>query len=86
MRRARSPDVVVGNGWTLVGYQPLTRYRRKGVALSRALADEGINTLAVPSGTLAIYLFLAVLVGIVAAIGPARRAARVDVLRAVVAE
>jgi len=57
-----------------------------GIALSRALVDQGIHTLAIPSGTLTIYLLLAVLVGIVAAIGPARRAAKVDVLRAVIVD
>ena len=57
-----------------------------GIALSRALVNQGINTVAIPMGTLAIYLLLAVLVGIVAAIGPARRAAKVDVLRAVLVD
>ncbi len=57
-----------------------------GIALSRALVKQGINTVAIPTGTLAIYLLLAVLVGIMAAIGPARPAAKVDVLRAVLVD
>ena len=57
-----------------------------GVALSRALADQGITQLAVPALTLAGYLVVATLVGVVAAIGPARRASKVDVLRAVTIE
>jgi putative ABC transport system permease protein len=57
-----------------------------GIALSRALADQGISALRVPAGTLAVYLVVAALVGILAAIGPARRASRVDVLRAVTVE
>ena len=57
-----------------------------GIALSRALVDEGVTRLAVPSGTLAAYLAVAALVGVLAAIGPARRASRVDVLRAVTTE
>ena len=57
-----------------------------GSALSRSLADQGITTLAIPSGTLAIYLVVATLVGVLAAIGPARRASRVDLLRAVTTE
>jgi putative ABC transport system permease protein len=57
-----------------------------GIALSRALADEGITTVSVPLGTLAIYLVVAIGVGILAALGPGRRASRVDVLRALTAE
>jgi putative ABC transport system permease protein len=57
-----------------------------GIALSRALADEGITTVTVPTVTLAIYLVVAVAVGLLAAIGPARRASRVDVLKAVTTE
>jgi len=57
-----------------------------GIALSRALADEGITAVAVPTGTLAIYLVIATAVGVLAAIGPARRASRVDVLQAIATE
>jgi putative ABC transport system permease protein len=57
-----------------------------GVALSRALADEGITTISVPVSTLAIYLLVAVAVGLLAALGPARRASRVDVLKAITTE
>jgi putative ABC transport system permease protein len=57
-----------------------------GLALSRALADEGITTVAVPVWTLAGYLVVAAVVGVLAAIGPARRAGRVDILEAITAE
>jgi putative ABC transport system permease protein len=57
-----------------------------GIALSRALLDQGVTQLAVPTGTLTGYLAIAALVGVLAAIGPARRASRVDVLRAVTTE
>jgi putative ABC transport system permease protein len=57
-----------------------------GIALSRALLDQGVTRLAVPTGMLALYLVIAALVGVLAAIGPARRARRVDVLRAVTTE
>jgi putative ABC transport system permease protein len=57
-----------------------------GIALSRALLDQGVTRLAVPAGTLAVYLVIAALVGVLAAVGPARRASRVDVLRAVTTE
>ena len=52
---------------------------------SRPLADEGF-TLTIPFGVLVMLLVLAVLAGIVAAIGPARRASRLDVLEALAYE
>ena len=55
-----------------------------GVALSRALGDQGITLVSVPVVQLGVYLVVAATVGIVAAIGPARHASNVDVLRAVV--
>ena len=57
-----------------------------GVALSRALVDEGITTIAIPTLTLAVYLVVAAAVGVLAALGPARRASRVDFLRAIASE
>ena len=57
-----------------------------GAALvSRPLADEGF-TLSYPVVTLIVLLVLAALAGVVAAIGPARRASRLDVLRAIATE
>jgi putative ABC transport system permease protein len=53
--------------------------------VSRPLADEGFE-LAYPVGTLLILLVLAALAGVLAAIFPARRAAQLDVLRAVAYE
>jgi putative ABC transport system permease protein len=53
--------------------------------VSRPLADEGFR-LSYPVGTLIVLLVLAALAGVVAAIGPARRAARLDVLRALAYE
>ncbi len=57
-----------------------------GIALARALADEGITTVSIPTVTLLVYLLVAVVVGILAALGPARRASRIDVLRSLTAE
>jgi putative ABC transport system permease protein len=57
-----------------------------GWALVRALRDEGIDQFTVPYGTLLIVVVLAALAGVVAAVLPARRAAKLDVLRAIVAE
>jgi putative ABC transport system permease protein len=53
--------------------------------VSRPLADEGF-TLSYPVGTLVILLILAAGAGVVAAIGPARRAANLDVLEALAYE
>jgi putative ABC transport system permease protein len=55
------------------------------VVVSRPLADEGFE-LAYPVGTLIVLLVLAALAGVLAAIFPARRAARLDVLRALAYE
>jgi putative ABC transport system permease protein len=53
-----------------------------GWALVRALASEGFGTFVVPVGSLAVIVVLAALAGVAAAILPARRAARLDVLDA----
>jgi putative ABC transport system permease protein len=57
-----------------------------GWALIRALEDEGLTVFRVPYGSLAVIVVLAALAGMVAAIGPGRRAAKLNVLRAVVSE
>lgn len=54
-----------------------------GIALQRALADDGITELAVPVASLAVFLAVAAVIGVLAAVWPARRAARLDVLRAI---
>ncbi len=53
--------------------------------ISRPLADEGFE-LAYPVGTLLFLLVLAALAGVLAAIGPARRASRLNVLDALAYE
>jgi putative ABC transport system permease protein len=54
-----------------------------GVALQRALADEGLSELRFPVSRLVLFLAVAALAGVLAALLPARRAARLDVLRAI---
>jgi putative ABC transport system permease protein len=54
-----------------------------GVALVRALRDQGFTVIAVPVGRLLLALVVAFLLGIVAAIGAARRASKLDILRAI---
>ncbi|SDS46750.1 putative ABC transport system permease protein [Nocardioides scoriae] len=54
-----------------------------GIALMASLRDEGLEVTRVPWGSLGLYLVAAVVIGLVAAVLPARRAARLDVLRAI---
>ncbi|MEO6123120.1 MAG: ABC transporter permease, partial [Ilumatobacteraceae bacterium] len=51
-----------------------------GWAVVQALADEGIDTLSVPIAPLAAITLIAAAAGAIAAVLPARRAARLDVL------
>ncbi len=57
-----------------------------GLALSQALADQGIKSISVPGLQVTLYVVLAAVAGVLAAVGPARSAAKVDVLKAVVAD
>ncbi len=57
-----------------------------GWALQQALASEGVTKLAIPVGQLLIYVAFAGLAGVVAAIWPARRAAKLDVLASIAYE
>jgi putative ABC transport system permease protein len=54
-----------------------------GWALVTALVDEGITSFAIPWSQLFIIVIIAILAGVGAALYPARRAARLDVLRAI---
>jgi putative ABC transport system permease protein len=58
-----------------------------GWGLVRALeSQEGFGTFALPAAPLAVVLGLAALAGVVAAVRPARRAARSDILAAITAD
>ncbi|MDQ3147708.1 MAG: FtsX-like permease family protein [Actinomycetota bacterium] len=54
-----------------------------GWALVTAVEDEGFNTLRVPFGQLAVITVVAAFAGVIAAVRPARRAAKLDVLQAI---
>ena len=54
-----------------------------GVTLTRALADQGIEVLSVPVGRLLVFLVIAGVIGVLAAVWPARRAAKLKVLDAI---
>jgi putative ABC transport system permease protein len=57
-----------------------------GYAVTLALSDQGLNSFTIPWVALIVIVALAFVIGVVAAIGPARRAAKIDVLRAVTIE
>jgi putative ABC transport system permease protein len=57
-----------------------------GWALQQALEPEGVTELAIPTGQLIGYLVFAAIAGVLTAIGPARRAANLDVLRSIAYE
>ena len=54
-----------------------------GWALVTALVDEGITSFAIPWSQLVVIVIIAILAGVGAALYPARRAARLDVLKAI---
>jgi putative ABC transport system permease protein len=57
-----------------------------GWTIVRALRGQGITEFALPVGQLVLFVLLAGLAGILAAILPGRRAARIDMLRAITTE
>ncbi|BCJ62896.1 ABC transporter permease [Micromonospora endophytica] len=54
-----------------------------GAAVVEALKDEGITELVLPWGQMGVFLGLAALIGVIAAVLPAIRAARINVLGAI---
>jgi putative ABC transport system permease protein len=57
-----------------------------GLAVQRGLRSEGLNVLSIPWASLIAVLIAAAVAGMLAAVLPARRAARLDVLRAITAD
>jgi putative ABC transport system permease protein len=53
-----------------------------GAALRRALAEDGLDVLDVPWASVALVFAAAVLIGVLGAVLPGRRASRLDILRA----
>lgn len=54
-----------------------------GIAVSIALPESFVNGISIPFYTIVVVLLASIVVGIIAAIGPARRAAKLDVLEAI---
>jgi putative ABC transport system permease protein len=57
-----------------------------GVAIFATFQDQGLTELSLAPGQLAVIAVLAALAGVVAAIGPARKAAKLDILGAIATE
>ncbi len=57
-----------------------------GAALVRSLADFGFSSVAIPWRLLGVYTLLAGVAGVAAALWPARRASRLDILKAIATE
>lgn len=57
-----------------------------GTAALWSLRDQGLEVIAIPWGQVGIFLGLALVIGVIAAAFPARRAARLDVLQAIATE
>ena len=57
-----------------------------GLAMSQLLKDEGIKSISIPVVQVLVCVAVAAAAGVLAAVGPARSAARVDVLKAVVSD
>lgn len=57
-----------------------------GISLRQALSGDGIEILVIPVATVIVIMVLAVLLGVLAAALPARRAARLDILAAIATE
>ncbi|MEO5899366.1 MAG: FtsX-like permease family protein [Ilumatobacteraceae bacterium] len=54
-----------------------------GWVVVRALRDQGLTAFAVPTGTIIVFTILAIVVAVIAAVWPARRAAKSDILSAI---
>ncbi len=57
-----------------------------GAAVRRSLADDGLEVFALPAVTIAVVFVAAIAIGVLGAVLPARRAARLDILRSIGAE
>ncbi len=57
-----------------------------GIAIQHAVSSQGLNVLSVPVPTLVAYVLLSAVIGVLAAVWPAWRASRLDVLKAIAFE
>jgi len=81
-RMIRSEAVIIAVFGTLMGVAVGLVFGR---VILEALKDQGI-AFALPTGQIVIYVLLAILAGLIAGTFPARRAAKLDILRAIATE
>jgi putative ABC transport system permease protein len=79
----RSESVIIATFGAIIGIVIGTAL---GLALASSLRHGGVTNIAVPVGSLVLFLVLAAVLGVIAATWPARRAANLDVLAAVAAQ
>lgn len=79
-RMVRLESVLISLFGAVVGLLMGTAF---GWAVVSALRDLGVSDLDVPVGRLLLFVVVAALVGVIAAVWPARRAARMDILGAI---
>jgi putative ABC transport system permease protein len=82
-RMVRTESVIIALFGALLGVVVGVGF---GIALQRALSGQGIETLALPWVQLIIYVVVAAIIGVLAAVLPARRAAKLNILNAIQAE
>ena len=82
-RMVRTESVIIALFGALLGVVVGVGF---GIALQRALSDEGIEKLALPWAQLIAYVVVAAVIGVLAAVLPARRAARLNILSAIKTE
>jgi putative ABC transport system permease protein len=82
-RMVRFEAVVIG---LLGGLLGVTMGIVFGLSLVRSLADDGLSMVSVPWGQVAAFVAASAVVAVAAAVVPARRAARLVVLRAITTE
>jgi putative ABC transport system permease protein len=82
-RMIRSESVIVSVYGALLGTVVGTAL---GIAITEALRPQGITALSFPILRMVAFIFVAAVAGVIAAIWPARRAARLNVLDAIASE
>ncbi|MCW2605157.1 MAG: hypothetical protein JWN61_3292 [Pseudonocardiales bacterium] len=82
-RMVRTESVIIALFGALLGVVVGVGF---GIALQQALSDQGIEKLALPWLQLIIYVIVAAIIGVLAAVLPARRAAKLNILNAIKTE